>query len=116
MDRRPADGLTNGTDAQAAIFGALSDPTRLALFRTLVAAAEPLYVTELGRRTGVAPNLASHHLGRLRECHLVNATSDGRKRFYEVATPEAARLVNLAARCAESNGDRIVSSNAAEDE
>jgi DNA-binding transcriptional ArsR family regulator len=95
-------------DARSNIFQALGDPTRLRLFQTLVEAGEPLNVTELCERASCEPNLASHHLQCLKNCQLVDAERNGRKRFYEVSRPEAVEMVGLADDCIRQNIESVL--------
>ena len=95
-------------DARANIFQALGDPTRLRIFQTLVEAGEPLNVTELCERADCEPNLVSHHLQCLKNCQLVDAERDGRKRFYEVSRSEAVEMVGLADDCIRQNIESVL--------
>jgi DNA-binding transcriptional ArsR family regulator len=95
-------------EARANIFGALSDPTRLRIFQTLLEADEPLNVTELCERTDLKTNLVSHHLQCLKNCQLVDAERDGRKKYYTVSRPEAAEMVSLADDCIRQNIESIL--------
>lgn len=94
--------------ARANIFGALSDPTRLRIFQTLLEADEPLNVTELCERTDRKTNLVSHHLQCLKNCQLVDAERDGRKKYYTVSRPEAAEMVSLADDCIRQNIESVL--------
>lgn len=95
-------------EARANIFGALSDPTRLRIFQTLLEAEEPLNVTELCERTDLKTNLVSHHLQCLKNCQLVDAERDGRKKYYTVSRPEAAEMVSLADDCIRQNIESVL--------
>ena len=95
-------------EARANIFGALSDPTRLRIFQTLLEADEPLNVTELCERTDLKTNLVSHHLQCLKNCQLVDAERDGRKKYYTVSRPEAAEMVSLADDCIRQNIESVL--------
>jgi DNA-binding transcriptional ArsR family regulator len=95
-------------EARANIFGALSDPTRLRIFQTLLEAENPLTVTELCERTDRKTNLVSHHLQCLKNCQLVDDERDGRKRYYEVSRPEAAEMVELADDCIRQNIESVL--------
>jgi DNA-binding transcriptional ArsR family regulator len=95
-------------EARANIFGALSDPTRLRIFQTLLEAEEPLNVTELCERTDLKTNLVSHHLQCLKNCQLVDAERDGRKKYYTVSRPEAAEMVALADDCIRRNIESVL--------
>lgn len=95
-------------EARANIFSALGDPTRLHIFQALVEADEPLNVTELCGRTELETNLVSHHLQCLRNCQLVDAERDGRKKYYEVSRPEAVEMVGLADDCIRQNIESVL--------
>lgn len=95
-------------EARANIFGALSDPTRLRIFQTLLEAEEPLNVTELCERTDLKTNLVSHHLQCLKNCQLVDAERDGRMKYYTVSRPEAAEMVSLADDCIRQNIESVL--------
>jgi len=82
-------------EARANIFSALGDPTRLGIFQALVEADQPLNVSELCDRTELGTNLVSHHLQCLKNCQLVDAERDGRKKYYEVSWPEAVEMLAL---------------------
>lgn len=99
---------TDVNEARAHIFGALSDPTRLRIFQTLVEADEPLNVTELCERTDLKANLVSHHLQCLKNCQLATSERDGRKQYYEVSRPEAAEMVELADDCIRQNIESVL--------
>lgn len=86
-------------EARANIFQALGDPTRLRIFQTLIEADGSLNVTAICERMDLAPNLVSHHLKCLRNYLLVTAERDGRKKFYQVARPEAVQILGLADEC-----------------
>lgn len=95
-------------EARANIFQALGDPTRLRIFQTIIEADEPLHVTAICERTDLAPNLVSHHLKCLRNCLLVTAEREGRKKFYRVARPEAVQLVGLADECIRQDVESVL--------
>lgn len=95
-------------EARANIFSALSDPTRLAIFQTLIESDEPLNVSELCDRTGRQPNLVSHHLQCLKNCQIVDDRKDGRKKYYEVSRPEAVEMLSLADACIRQNVENVL--------
>jgi len=95
-------------EARANIFGALSDPTRLRIFQALVESDEPLNVTALCDSTDLTPNLVSHHLQCLKNCQLVDAEKDGRKKYYEVRRPEAVEMLSLADDCIRQNVESVL--------
>ena len=69
-------------DAQAALFGILSDPTRLKLLRLLARQREPnaLCVNALACRLGVTQSAVSQHLRVLKSAGLVK----GERRGYRI--------------------------------
>lgn len=95
-------------EARARIFRALGDETRLRVFQAIVEADGPLSVGEICERVGLSPNLVSHHLQCLKDCTLVDATKDGRKRFYDVARPEAVEMVGLADECIKRDIENVL--------
>lgn len=95
-------------EARATLFRALGDPNRLRIFQTLVEASEPLHVTALQKRTDLSYNLVSHHLQCLRDCTLVDAEREGRKRYYSVAGEAGTRLLALADECIRQDVDSVL--------
>ena len=49
--------------------------------------------SELAARTGISPSTASQQLHKLRACGLVARVSQGRYRFFRLASPEVARAI-----------------------
>ncbi len=70
----------------------LSDHTRIALLDALFD-GRAYTVTELARHVGVATSTCSEHLGRLLDGDLVAIEPQGRHRYYRLAGPEAAALL-----------------------
>ena len=95
-------------EARANIFRALGDPTRLRIFQTIIEAEDTLHVTAICERTDLAPNLVSHHLKCLRNCLLVTAERKGRKKFYQVARPEAVQILELADECIRQDVESVL--------
>lgn len=95
-------------EARANIFGALSDSNRLRIFQTLVESDDPLNVSEVCERTELKTNLVSHHLQCLKNCQLVAAEKDGRKKYYEVSRPEAVEMLSLADECIRQNVESVL--------
>lgn len=95
-------------EARAKIFRALGDENRLRIFQHLVEADGPLNVSALCERTALSANLVSHHLRCLANCTLVEATQDGRKRFYEVRLREAVEMVHLADECIKQDIENVL--------
>lgn len=95
-------------EARANIFRALGDENRLRIFQHLVESENPLNVSAVCERTGLSSNLVSHHLRCLANCTLVEASKDGRKRFYEVRLPQAVEMVRLADECIEQDIENVL--------
>jgi len=65
------------------VFAALAQPTRLAVFRLLVAQGPGgLPVLEIGRRLGVVPSTLSGHLSILKRADILTATRHQREIHY----------------------------------
>jgi DNA-binding transcriptional ArsR family regulator len=79
----------------------IGDPARANMLAALMG-GRALTATELGLAAGVAPSTASGHLAKLAEGKLVTATSSGRHRYYRLASPAVAGVLeNLMALAAE---------------
>ena len=65
-------------------------------------------VTAICERIGCEANLVSHHLGCLRDCQLVDAEREGRRKFYAVSRPEAIEMVELADDCIHQNVENVL--------
>jgi DNA-binding transcriptional ArsR family regulator len=52
-----------------------------------------LTATELGLAAGVSPQTASGHLAKLTQSGLLAVTKQGRHRYYRLATPDVARMI-----------------------
>jgi DNA-binding transcriptional ArsR family regulator len=75
-----------------ALFRALADPTRRALFERLAAGEQT--VSALAADFPISQPAISQHLSALREAGLVVARKEGRNAFYRVDTRALAPLVN----------------------
>ena len=94
MQSRPAG------DANLAAVGALlAEPARA---RVLLALTDgrSLAASVLAAEAGVAPSTASYHLARLVEAGLISATTGGRHRYFALAGPHIAELIEAVARVA----------------
>lgn len=81
------------TTARAAAMAALvGDPSRLAM---LMATMDGRAFTagELARVAGIAPQTASGHLSQLSTAGLLQVLRQGRHRYYRLASPEVARMI-----------------------
>ena len=64
-------------DALVGVFKALSDPTRLEIFRLIAAQSAPLCACDIVTRFHLRQPTISHHLKVLREAGLVTAARQG---------------------------------------
>ena len=74
----------------------LAEPTRAAML-TAMLDDRPLAAGELARLAGVSPATASAHLTRLLHGGLVTVISQGRHRYYRLAGPEVAAVMEALA-------------------
>jgi DNA-binding transcriptional ArsR family regulator len=75
------------TRARDALFAALSDPTRRAIFERLINSGET-NVKSIAQRSGVSQPAVSRHLDLLKNAGLVRGWRDGRQTHYS-AEPHA---------------------------
>ena len=68
----------------AALFKALSDPTRLTLLACLSKCARPCSVGEVAECCSVDLSVVSRHLAQLESAGILEARKDGRTVFYSV--------------------------------
>ena len=108
MSTQLLQGSEDVNEARANIFRALGDPTRLRIFQTLAEADVPLHVSALCEQTDLEANLVSHHLQCLKNCQLVDAEKDRRKKYYEVSSPEAVEMLSLADDCIRQNVESVL--------
>lgn len=88
----------------AALFGSLGHPTRVLIVREI--SAEPLKVTVIAERLGIAQSSASQHLAILERVGLVKATRVGTCRLYGIRGPRVAKLLETIAEFCEVHGLR----------
>lgn len=74
----------------------LSEPARTAMLTTLID-GRARTASELSRRASVAPSTASEHLGQLHDAGLVTVVPQGRHRYYRIAGPRVAQLLEALA-------------------
>lgn len=79
LDRRSA-------GAQATLFHALADPTRLTILRHLATGEHR--VRDLVEHLGLAQSTVSTHLSCLRDCGLVVSRTEGRASWFSLRAPE----------------------------
>ncbi|MHC1560066.1 ArsR/SmtB family transcription factor [Actinomycetospora sp. C-140] len=91
---------TPGGDVDMAAVGELlADRARCRMLLAL-ADGRALPASTLASEAGVAPSTASGHLGRLTDRGLTEVVPVGRYRYYRLAGPEVARLVEVLGRIA----------------
>lgn len=76
----------------AEIAALAGDPARATMLHALMD-GRALTAGELARHAGVTPQTASGHLGRLSEAGLVSADKQGRHRYYRLALPAVAQMM-----------------------
>ena len=94
------------TPDMAFVAGAIADPTRGRMLMSLMR-GQALTATELALDGGVTASTASSHLGRLMDAGLVSVTRQGRHRYFRIARPEVAEMLEGMANLASSGGSRI---------
>jgi DNA-binding transcriptional ArsR family regulator len=99
------------TNQIARIAGLVGEPARTAMLVELMG-GRALTATELARAAAVGASTASAHLAQLLDAQLLRVTASGRHRYYRLATPEIARLIEtlmqLAAQTATLPSPRLV--------
>jgi DNA-binding transcriptional ArsR family regulator len=89
-----------GGDTNLAAVGALlAEPARANVLLAL-ADGRSLAASVLASEAGVAPSTASHHLARLVDAGLITAAPRGRHRYFALAGPHVAELLEAVARVA----------------
>ena len=87
-------------DTDLASVGALlAEPARAKVLLAL-GDGRSLPASMLAAEAGVAPSTASHHLARLVEGGLITASARGRHRYFTLAGPQVADLIEAVARVA----------------
>jgi DNA-binding transcriptional ArsR family regulator len=89
---------TGDTDL-AAVGALLAEPARAKVLLAL-ADGRSLPASVLASEAGVAASTASHHLARLTEAGIVRAVARGRHRYFTLAGPRVAELLEAVARVA----------------
>jgi DNA-binding transcriptional ArsR family regulator len=74
----------------------IGEPARAAMLDALLS-GQALAAGELARAAGVSPATASEHLTRLRGGGLVDVVRAGRHRYYRLASPEVAEVLEALA-------------------
>jgi DNA-binding transcriptional ArsR family regulator len=95
-DRRVSE---RGEADLAAVGALLAEPARAKVLLAL-ADGRSLAASVLAAEAGVAASTASHHLGRLADAGLISAETRGRHRYFSLAGPRVAELIEAVARVA----------------
>src|SRR5262249_45026462 len=83
----------------AAVGALLAEPARTKVLLAL-ADGRSLPASVLASEAGVAASTASHHLARLTDAGFVSAVTRGRHRYFTLAGPQVAELLEAVARVA----------------
>ncbi|GAA0743631.1 winged helix-turn-helix domain-containing protein [Ideonella azotifigens] len=89
----------------ARVAALIGDPTRAEMLATLMA-GQALTATELAQRAGVGKATASTHLARLVEAQLLVVSAQGRHRYFRLADPDVAQLLESLMGVAARSGAR----------
>jgi DNA-binding transcriptional ArsR family regulator len=89
---RSMDVREDGDVAVSRIAAAIGEPARARILNCLMD-GRARSSTELAVVAEVSPSTASVHLGRLKEEHLVNLLVQGKHRYYSLAGPDVARVL-----------------------
>ena len=77
--------------ASAELLKALADPTRLQILGVLKRAAEPVCICDFTAAFDLSQPTISHHMGKLKDAGLVEATRSGIWSYYRLARSLDAR-------------------------
>jgi DNA-binding transcriptional ArsR family regulator len=80
------------TNRMAEIGALIGDPARAVMLGNLMD-GRALTAGELAEVAGVAPSTASGHLARMTEARLLELEKQGRHRYYRIASPEIAHII-----------------------
>jgi len=83
----------------AEVASLVGDPARATMLHALMD-GRALTATELAHAANIAPQTASGHLGRLLTAELVSVQQQGRHRYYRLASPAVARMMESIMRVA----------------
>jgi DNA-binding transcriptional ArsR family regulator len=81
---------SNAVFAQVAALA--GDPARVAMLRALMD-GRALTASELARVAGIAPQTANAHLARMTAAGFLFAQKQGRHRYYRLASPAVAQMI-----------------------
>lgn len=76
----------------AAVATVVGDPTRARMLAALMD-GRALTATELALEGGVTPSTASSHLTRLKKSGLISLVTQGRHRYFRIAAPDVAAVI-----------------------
>jgi DNA-binding transcriptional ArsR family regulator len=91
--------MTAGETDLAAVGALLAEPARAKVLLAL-GDGRSLAASALAAEAGVAASTASHHLGRLVDASLITVETRGRHRYFRLARPQVAELIEAVARVA----------------
>ena len=77
------------------LFGALGDPSRLRILRTILESPEPLSQGAIAETAGLSQANASKHLGYLVRVGLLNREPEGNTVRFTLATPLVGEICDL---------------------
>lgn len=92
-------------DPAVALFHSLSDPTRLAIVKSM--AAGEVRVSDLTGELGMAQSTVSAHVACLRDCGLVAGRVEGRSVYYSLTQPELMDLLSQAEILLAATGNAV---------
>ena len=84
--------MITGPNAMAEVAALVGDPARANILETLLD-GRAFTATELAFAARVSPPTASAHLAKLTEAHLISVLKQGRNRYYRLASPVVARML-----------------------
>jgi DNA-binding transcriptional ArsR family regulator len=91
--------MTAGETDLAAVGALLAEPARAKVLFAL-GDGRSLAASALAAEAGVAASTASHHLARLVDASLITVATRGRHRYFTLAGPQVAELIEAVARVA----------------
>ena len=80
------------TNQISRIAGLVGEPARTAMLMALMD-GRALTASELARAAGITPPTASSHLAKLVDAELLRVIASGRHRYFRLASPEVAKLL-----------------------
>jgi DNA-binding transcriptional ArsR family regulator len=90
--RRNSSIMIAGPNAMAEVAALVGDPARANILETLLD-GRAFTATELAFAAKVTPPTASAHLAKLTEARLISVLKQGRHRYYRLASPVVARML-----------------------